>query len=90
MKEHFHAEGKGLHEYLNCLTLKDKIDERIIQKMRYIATIRNKLIHDHSYQKLDDRTKYVECYQTSRAALLQAVKERKEKNGDNNNNCIIS
>ncbi|HJZ57602.1 MAG TPA: hypothetical protein VKE74_21715 [Gemmataceae bacterium] len=47
------AVGKGLHEKVT--SVQAKLPESLVKKLRFVATLRNKLVHDSSYQKLDDR-----------------------------------
>jgi len=51
--DRFGAEGKGLHEKLS--SVQDKIPKAVANKIRWIATIRNKLIHEDGYE-LQNRT----------------------------------
>lgn len=46
------AEGKGLNEKLN--SIEHKFDEKLKKAIRFIATIRNKLIHENDF-KMDDK-----------------------------------
>ncbi|ORT51744.1 hypothetical protein ST37_05205 [Vibrio sp. qd031] len=51
LKSQFHAEGKGLHQLIN--SVEERLPHDIIKKLRYIATIRNKVVHEE-YYTLDD------------------------------------
>ena len=42
------AEGKGLNEKLD--SIKHRFDEKIIKAIRFIATIRNKLLHEDNFE----------------------------------------
>lgn len=42
------AEGKGLNEKLD--SIKHRFDEKIIKAIRFIATIRNKLLHEDDFE----------------------------------------
>jgi len=50
------AIGKGLHEKTS--SVQEKLSPALVKKLRFIATLRNKLVHEASYQRLDDRTGY--------------------------------
>jgi hypothetical protein len=52
----FDAQGKGLHEKLT--SVEKKLPVSLVKRIRYIATIRNKLIHEHEYRKMDDRASF--------------------------------
>jgi hypothetical protein len=47
------ATGKGLHEKVT--SVQAKLPESLVRKLRFAATLRNKLVHDAGYQQLDDR-----------------------------------
>lgn len=52
LEDIYGAEGRGLHEKINCI--EKEIDFDILKKLRYVATIRNKLVHEKDYNELDD------------------------------------
>jgi hypothetical protein len=47
------AAGKGLHEKVT--SVEDRLPAPLVRKLRFVATVRNKLVHDADYQRLDDR-----------------------------------
>ncbi len=62
------AQGKGLHEKLSAI--ENQIPADIQKRIRRLATIRNKVVHDAGYH-LDDPDGYARDYQRVRQALLQ-------------------
>jgi hypothetical protein len=54
----FQAEGRGLHEKIT--SVESKLPEHLIKKLRYIATVRNKLVHTHQTDHIDDRRRFEE------------------------------
>lgn len=50
------ASGRGLHEKLS--SVEGQLDPNLVRRIRYVATVRNKLIHDDTYRKLDDRASF--------------------------------
>lgn len=46
LKSKFKAEGTGLHSQLNSIDL--KLSDELIKKIRYIASVRNDTMHNHS------------------------------------------
>jgi hypothetical protein len=70
LKNRFGATGKGLHEYTS--SVESKLDPKIVKKLRYMATIRNKLVHDDGYSKIDDRGRFIETYNEVYSALKPA------------------
>lgn len=47
------AVGKGLHEKVS--SVQTKLPPQLVKKLRFVATIRNKIVHESDYQKMDDR-----------------------------------
>ncbi|ELJ8713140.1 DUF4145 domain-containing protein [Vibrio cholerae] len=52
LREQYHAEGKGLHQLIT--SCEERLPHDVIKKLRYVATIRNKVVHEDDY-RLDDR-----------------------------------
>ena len=52
----FEASGKGLHEKI---TSAKGLSEPLKRKLRRVATIRNKLVHDAGFDQIPDRDKFV-------------------------------
>ncbi|MCQ6497860.1 DUF4145 domain-containing protein, partial [Vibrio parahaemolyticus] len=52
LRTQYHAEGKGLHQLIS--SCEERLPHDVIAKLRFIATVRNKVVHD-VYYKLDDR-----------------------------------
>ncbi len=56
LKQHFHAEGKGLHQLVT--SVEERLPHDVIKKLRYIATIRNKVVHE-SYKLKKDKKDFL-------------------------------
>ncbi len=41
------AVGRGLHSQLS--SMEHRLDKKLIKQIRFIATVRNKLLHEHNY-----------------------------------------
>lgn len=52
LRTQFHANGRGLHQLIS--SSEERLPHDVIAKLRYIATIRNKMLHEDGF-KLDDR-----------------------------------
>ncbi len=50
LEKKFGAQGKGLHSKLS--SVEDKLDPILVKKIRYIASIRNKLVHEENFKDL--------------------------------------
>ena len=35
--------------------MQDRLSQPLVKKLRFVATVRNKVVHEASYQKIDDR-----------------------------------
>ncbi|WP_428773615.1 DUF4145 domain-containing protein [Vibrio sp.] len=44
LRVRYHAEGEGLHQLIT--SCEDRLPHDVIAKLRYVATIKNKLVHD--------------------------------------------
>ncbi|EGQ9612316.1 DUF4145 domain-containing protein [Vibrio cholerae] len=56
LREQYHAEGKGLHQLIT--SCEERLPHDVIKKLRYVATIRNKVVHE-DYYRLDDRKAFL-------------------------------
>ena len=65
------AVGKGLHEKVT--SVQARLPEPLVRKLRFIATLRNKLVHDTDYQKLDDRPAFERVCQEAESELRALI-----------------
>jgi len=68
----FGATGKGLHEKVS--SVENKLSSSMAKQIRYIATIRNKIIHDENYNRIDDRKAFKSAVKRVKAALRKLEK----------------
>ncbi len=61
--------GRGLHEKVS--SVESRLPEPLVRKLRFIATVRNKIVHDEDYEKLDDRARFVEACDVAQRDLKQ-------------------
>jgi hypothetical protein len=47
------ATGKGLHEKVS--SVQAKLPPPLVKKIRFVATVRNKIVHESDYKAIDDR-----------------------------------
>ena len=78
----FNAKGKGLHEKIS--SVESDLPAHIVKKMRYLATIRNKLIHERGFDAIPDRSSFIQAFEASKVELVNIVKTR-----NSNSSCII-
>jgi hypothetical protein len=75
LEKYFSSHGKGLHEKISN---GKNIPEKLQKKMRYVATIRNKLIHDRDFNKID-REAFINVFKEAKSELenLKILNENK-------------
>lgn len=61
------ATGKGLHEKVS--SVQDRLQPALVKKLRFIATVRNKIVHEASYEKIDDRARFIAACDEADAEL---------------------
>lgn len=61
------ATGKGLHEKVSSVEM--KLPDALVRKLRFVATLRNKIVHDADYQKLDNRPAFERACDESESEL---------------------
>mmetsp|Transcript_19890 Transcript_19890/g.43515 ORF Transcript_19890/g.43515 Transcript_19890/m.43515 type:complete len:108 (-) Transcript_19890:155-478(-) len=80
LETEFGARGKGLHEKISSVP---SLPPTLVKEMRYLATIRNKLIHEKDFNQIPDRARYIEKFEASAKELQTLVKNK------NNAHCVI-
>lgn len=100
--KHFNADGKGLHQRItsaeenynnNNIQMKrnkkyNKFPKHLIRNMRRLATIRNKLIHEKDFNKINDRERFIQTFEQSYLALQSMIDSNSNTN-NNSDDCII-
>lgn len=61
------ATGKGLHEKVT--SVQDRIPPPLVKKLRFVATVRNKIVHEPTYQRIDDRPGFARACDDAEAQL---------------------
>jgi hypothetical protein len=72
------AAGKGLHEKVS--SVQPRLPPPLVKKLRFVATVRNKIVHEADYQQIDDRAGFTracaEAETELRAMLTPATRGR--------------
>lgn len=71
------ATGKGLHEKVS--SVESRLSQPLVKKLRFIATIRNKIVHESNYETIDDRSGFTRACdeaETELRAMLQPARSR--------------
>jgi hypothetical protein len=71
----FAATGKSIHEKLNSLP-DGTLPAPLVKHMRYLATIRNKLVHERGFDTVPDRIKFIADFEASVVELEHIIKTR--------------
>ena len=79
----FHARGKGLHEKLT--SIQNELPNELCKRIRYLATIRNKLIHERGFDQIPDRDAFIKSFEDSKVELEKIIKSRNAQSS-----CIVS
>ncbi|GEM81587.1 hypothetical protein VSU01S_38320 [Vibrio superstes NBRC 103154] len=58
LRTRFHASGRGLHQLIT--DSEERLPHDVIAKLRYVATIRNKMLHEDGF-KLEDRKQFLQA-----------------------------
>lgn len=68
------AQGRGLHEKVSSVA--QYFQEAELKKLRYVATIRNKIIHEVGYDKLDDRRGFLQNCAALERSIQTVIQHR--------------
>jgi len=82
----FGASGKGLHEKITSVG--NQLTPSMVKSMRYLATIRNKLVHEHDFNAIPDRARFIQNFDQSCVELKEILQQRRP--GKSLDKCIIS
>lgn len=87
LETEFRASGKGLHEKIS--SVESQLTPDLVKNMRYLATIRNKLVHEHGFDAVPDRARFIKNFDQSCQELKGVLRKRRsgKKSGAQ---CIIS
>jgi hypothetical protein len=69
------ATGKGLHEKVS--SIQDNLPPPLVKRLRYIASVRNKFIHESDSNRLDDPNGYKEACSRAEAELKQLLRPKR-------------
>jgi hypothetical protein len=87
LENEFNAQGKGLHEKISSAS--SHISPKLVKHMRYLATIRNKLVHERGFDAIPDRKSFIRNFEESVKELQEIVAKRRGP-ASGTQKCIIS
>ena len=70
LTERHGAEGRGLHEKVD--SVRGALDDKLVRNLRLIATVRNKLVHEDGYDRIEGR----DAFRNARRLALRALEPR--------------
>mmetsp|Transcript_2341 Transcript_2341/g.5341 ORF Transcript_2341/g.5341 Transcript_2341/m.5341 type:complete len:119 (-) Transcript_2341:94-450(-) len=73
----------GLHDKITAVQNSHGLSVDTVKKLRYLVTIRNKLVHDHDFNKLPDRVHFAKSYDSVERELKEKMR------GSNTSGCVI-
>lgn len=76
LESYFAASGKGLHEKISSA---QGLPPQLERRMRYLATIRNKLIHERGFDAIPDRPMFIAHFEESRAELAAILSQQAQQ-----------
>jgi hypothetical protein len=68
------AEGRGLHDLVT--SVQGQLPEALVRKLRFIATVRNRLVHESAGDQLDDLDDFLRTCAAAEADLRRLILER--------------
>ena len=75
LEEGLGASGKGLHEKVS--SVQGSLPPPLVKRLRYIATVRNKLIHESDSNRLNDPNGYREACSRAEAELRTLLRPKR-------------
>ena len=76
------SQNTGLHDKITAVQESHSLSSETVKKLRYLVTIRNKLLHEHGFNKLPDRAGFAKSYDS-------VEKELKAKLSGSSSGCVI-
>jgi len=67
LTKHFSATGRGLHEKIS--SVENDLPRPLVRRLRFVATVRNKLVHESDVDSLDNREDYVQACNSAEEEL---------------------
>ncbi|GMF12935.1 unnamed protein product [Phytophthora lilii] len=75
LEQEFGAHGQGLHEKVS--SVESAVPVPTVRSIRYVATLRNRLIHDRDMRALPDRQKFINNFDNAMAELNIIIEKKR-------------
>ncbi|HHN77683.1 MAG TPA: DUF4145 domain-containing protein [Phycisphaerales bacterium] len=66
--DRYGAKGRGLHEKID--SVESDLPERVVRDLRLVATVRNRLVHEDGYERIERRGEFLRACRRGRRALM--------------------
>mmetsp|Transcript_13444 Transcript_13444/g.24340 ORF Transcript_13444/g.24340 Transcript_13444/m.24340 type:complete len:121 (+) Transcript_13444:140-502(+) len=76
----------GLHDKITAVQRSHDLSQESVKKLRYLVTVRNKLVHDHDFNALPDRVHFAKSYDLVEKELKAKLRGSSSSSGG----CVIS
>jgi hypothetical protein len=83
--DHFDASGQGLHEKI---TSAHSLPLPLQKQMRYLATVRNELVHEAGCDSIDRRS-FIEAFERAHGELTSLLEARRRGYRAQTNTCAV-
>lgn len=71
LERRYGALGRGLHEKIDSVG--DDLPERAVRDLRLVATVRNKIVHEDRYDRIEGKREYLAACRRANKALTPRV-----------------
>ncbi|KAG7381886.1 hypothetical protein PHYPSEUDO_005502 [Phytophthora pseudosyringae] len=92
LEKEFNAHGQGLHERVS--SVESAIPVPTVRSIRYVATLRNRLIHDREMRALPERHTFIKKFNDAMVELNIIIEKKRLDAGGaptaNAPGCVIS
>ncbi|KAG1686194.1 hypothetical protein DVH05_007076 [Phytophthora capsici] len=75
LEKEFNAHGQGLHERVT--SVETAIPQRTVRSIRYVATLRNQLIHNREMKALPDRQQFIKKFDDAMVELNIIIEKKR-------------
>lgn len=90
LEHNFRAQGQGLHQKIKAVQAAEGLPLTLVQKMRYIATLRSKLVHEHGYNSIPNRDLFIRNFEDSKKGLLKIAYKGRRIRKKEQSFCVIA
>ena len=83
----FDAEGNGLH--VKVTSVRHELPQEVVSNLRYLASIRNDLVHRLEVDKIPDREMFIHKLEGTAARLEEIVEQRRRDETGGYGGCVF-